>query len=172
MNALLPTKIKAIKLLILDVDGTLTDGLLYYGNQGEHFKAFHVHDGLGIRLLKKAGIDVAIITVKKGAAIENRMNDLGITHFYTGQDDKSIAYLELKKTLGLQDNEIAMMGDDLPDLPVMKQAGLSFAPKSATRFVLEQADYVTKNKAGRGAVREVCDLILETQQKLEALVSF
>src|SRR3990167_3356031 len=115
MSADYHSRLLAIKLLILDMDGTMTDGHLYYGDQDEPFKAYHVHDGLGIQLLKKAGIEVAVITAKKGEGITRRLKDLGITHAYLGHHDKREAYANLKKTLNLPDEAIAYMGDDLPD---------------------------------------------------------
>lgn len=171
MNPDLLTKLKAIKLLILDVDGTLTDGLIYYGNSGEILKAFHVHDGLGMHLLKKAGIELAIITAKQSDAVAHRMRELGLTHVYLGQHDKRPAYETLKSTLNLKDENIAYMGDDLPDLCLMQRAGVSFTLKNATSPMHQHADYITKKKPGRGAVREVCDLILEAQDKLEATIA-
>lgn len=170
MTPELQAKLSRIKLLILDVDGTLTDGLIYYGNDGEILKAFHVHDGLGMHLLKKAGIDVAIITAKQSEAVAHRMRELGLTHVYLGQSDKRPAYDTLKTTLNLNDEAIAYMGDDLPDLCLMQRAGVSFTLKNAAPRMHEHADYITRKKAGRGAVREVCELILEAQQKLESLI--
>lgn len=171
MTPELLAKLKTIKLLILDVDGTLTDGLIYYGNEGEILKAFHVHDGLGMHLLKKAGIEIAIITAKQSDAVAHRMRELGLTHVYLGRHDKRPAYDELKTTLQLEDQHIAYMGDDLPDLCLMKRAGVSFTLKNANTHVHQHADYITKKKAGRGAVREVCELILEAQHKLDALLT-
>lgn len=170
MTPELQAKLSRIKLLILDVDGTLTDGLIYYGNDGEILKAFHIHDGLGMHLLKKAGIDVAIITAKQSEAVAHRMRELGLTHVYLGQNDKRPAYDTLKTTLNLNDEAIAYMGDDLPDLCLMQRAGVSFTLKNAAPRMHEHADYITRKKAGRGAVREVCELILEAQQKLESLI--
>ncbi len=163
-------KIKPLRLLILDVDATLTDGLLYYGNNGEHLKAFHVHDGLGIHLLQKAGLEVAIITAKDSAGVALRMQDLKIKHVFMNCADKRAAYNSLKQTLQLQDHEIAYVGDDLIDLPVMKQVGFSIAVKNAVSLVQHTADYITQKKSGRGAVREVCELILQTQHKWDAVI--
>lgn len=170
MTPELQAKLSKIKLLILDVDGTLTDGLIYYGNEGEMLKAFHVHDGLGMHLLKKAGIEIAIITAKQSDAVANRMRELGLTHVYLGQNDKRPAYDTLKTTLNLSDEAIAYMGDDLPDLCLMQRAGVSFTPKNANTHVQQHADVITHKKAGRGAVREVCELILASQNKLEPLI--
>lgn len=163
-------KITPIQLLILDVDGTLTDGQLYYGNAGEHLKAFHVHDGLGIHLLQRAGLHVAIITAKSGDAVANRMRDLHIQHVHLGCADKRPAYDTLKATLNLADHQIAYVGDDLPDLALMKRVGFAITVKNAPAIMAQHADYITKAKPGRGAVREVCELILEAQQKLESVI--
>lgn len=163
-------KITPIQLLILDVDGTLTDGQLYYGNAGEHLKAFHVHDGLGLHLLQRAGLEVAIITAKSGDAVANRMRDLQIKHVHLGCADKRPAYDTLKASLKLADHQIAYVGDDLPDLALMKRVGFAVAVKNAPAIIAQHADYITKAKPGRGAVREVCELILEAQQKLESVI--
>lgn len=171
MTPELLTKLKSIKLLILDVDGTLTDGLIYYGNSGEVLKAFHVHDGLGMHLLKKAGIEIAIITAKQSDAVAHRMRELGLTHVYLGRHDKRPAYDELKSTLNLANENIAYVGDDLPDLCLMQRAGVSFTLKNANSLMHQHADYITKQKAGRGAIREVCELILKAQDKLDAVLA-
>jgi 3-deoxy-D-manno-octulosonate 8-phosphate phosphatase (KDO 8-P phosphatase) len=164
-------KLKPIQLLILDVDGTLTDGLIYYGNSGEVLKAFHVHDGLGMHLLKKAGIEIAIITAKQSDAVAHRMKELGLTHVYLGCSDKRPTYNELKSKLNLQDNNIAYVGDDLPDLCLMQQAGVSFTLKNAPSRMHQYADYITQKKSGRGAIREICECILEAQDKLDAVLA-
>lgn len=171
MTPELLAKLKPIQLLILDVDGTLTDGLIYYGNHGEALKAFHVHDGLGMHLLKKAGIEIAIITAKQSDAVAHRMRDLGITHVYLGCTDKRPAYNELKSKLNLEDKNIAYVGDDFPDLCLMQQAGVSFTLKNAPARMHHYADYITQQKAGRGAVREICELILEVQDKLDIVLA-
>jgi 3-deoxy-D-manno-octulosonate 8-phosphate phosphatase (KDO 8-P phosphatase) len=157
-------KAKHIRLLILDVDGVLTNGIIYYGSQGmlEH-KGFHIHDGLGIKLLKKCGIDVGIITAKKSETILQRAKDLTIQHVYAGYEEKLPAYDDIKQKTQLQDHQIAYMGDDLPDLPILKRVGLAFTVPNAADILRQQVDYVTTRKGGKGAVREVCELILEAQ---------
>ncbi|AAM83744.1 3-deoxy-D-manno-octulosonate 8-phosphate phosphatase KdsC [Yersinia pestis] len=156
-----------IRLLICDVDGVMSDGLIYMGNQGEELKAFNVRDGYGIRCLITSDIDVAIITGRRAKLLEDRANTLGITHLYQGQSDKLVAYHELLATLQCQPEQVAYIGDDLIDWPVMAQVGLSVAVADAHPLLLPKAHYVTRIKGGRGAVREVCDLILLAQDKLE-----
>lgn len=160
-------KAKTIKLLICDVDGVLSDGLIYMGNQGEELKAFNVRDGYGIRCLLTSGIEVAIITGRSAPLVEDRCRTLGITHLYQGQSDKILAFNELLDTLSLCADQAAYIGDDLIDWPVMAQVGLSVAVADAHPLLLPRADYVTKIPGGRGAVRELCDLILLAQGKLD-----
>ncbi len=156
-----------IRLLICDVDGVLSDGLIYQGNQGEELKAFSVRDGYGIRCLLTAGIEVAIITGRSAKLVEDRCQTLGITHLYQGQSDKLLAFEALLSKLSLTADRVAYIGDDLIDWPVMAQVGLSVAVADAHPLLLPKADYVTRIAGGRGAVREVCDLVLLAQGKLE-----
>lgn len=172
MNELLE-RAKKVKCLICDVDGVLTNGFLYLDNLGNELKAFHVQDGVGLKLLMAAGIEVAVITTSNHAVIGYRMEQLGITHYYTGQVDKREAYQQLKKILMLQDEEFAYAGDDLPDLPLMRQVGLGVAVANAVPSVKEFAYWQTEKEGGYGAVRELCDLILNAQGKAEiALQSY
>ena len=156
-----------VRLLILDVDGVMSDGLIYMGNSGEELKAFNVRDGYGIRCALTSGIEVAIITGRKAKLLEDRCATLGISHLYQGQSDKLIAYRELLAKLELQPNQVAYVGDDLIDWPVMAEIGLSVAVADAHPLLLPRADYVTRIAGGRGAVREVCDLLLLAQGKLD-----
>ncbi|EEP90321.1 3-deoxy-D-manno-octulosonate 8-phosphate phosphatase [Yersinia kristensenii ATCC 33638] len=156
-----------IRLLICDVDGVMSDGLIYMGNQGEELKAFNVRDGYGIRCLITSGIEVAIITGRNAKLLEDRANTLGITHLYQGQSDKLVAYNALLAALKCLPEQVAYIGDDLIDWPVMAQVGLSVAVADAHPLLIPKADYVTQIKGGRGAVRELCDLILLAQGKLE-----
>nr|WP_072082288.1 3-deoxy-manno-octulosonate-8-phosphatase KdsC [Yersinia aldovae] len=156
-----------IRLLICDVDGVMSDGLIYMGNQGEELKAFNVRDGYGIRCLITSGIEVAIITGRQAKLLEDRANTLGITHLYQGQSDKLIAYNELLAALRCEPEQVAYIGDDLIDWPVMARVGLSVAVADAHPLLLPKAHYVTQINGGRGAVREVCDLILLAQDKLD-----
>ncbi|MBK5145195.1 3-deoxy-manno-octulosonate-8-phosphatase KdsC [Budviciaceae bacterium BWR-B9] len=156
-----------IRLLICDVDGVMSDGLIYMGNQGEELKAFNVRDGYGIRCLITSGIDVAIITGRSAKLVENRAKTLGITHLYQGQSDKLVAFEKILKDVSLAPEQVAYIGDDLIDWPVMQKVGLAVAVADAHPLLLPKAHYVTQIAGGRGAVRELCDLILQAQDKLE-----
>lgn len=156
-----------IRLLICDVDGVLSDGLIYMSNSGEELKAFNVRDGYGIRCLKTSGIEVAIITGRSAKLLEDRAKTLGITHLYQGQSDKLVAFNELLEKLSLAADEIAYIGDDLIDWPVMAKIGLAVAVADAHPLLLPRAHYVSRVAGGRGAVREVCDIILLAQNKLD-----
>ena len=163
-------KAKQIKLLVLDVDGVLTNGLIFYSADGAEMKGFHIHDGLGIKLLKKAGIQVAIISGKKSAAVEKRMQDLRIDHVYLGHENKLPAYEDLINRVQLDDHEIAYMGDDLPDLPLLQRAGLAITVPQAPDIIKQYTDIITTKKGGKGAVREVCELILTAQGRYQAII--
>lgn len=160
-------KAQQIKLLICDVDGVMSDGVIYQGNNGEELKAFNVRDGYGIRCLLTSDIDVAIITGRKAKLLEDRCATLGITHLYQGQSDKLLAFRELLDKLTLDASQVAYIGDDLIDWPVMAEVGLSVAVADAHPVLLPRSDYVTRISGGRGAVREICDLILIAQNKFE-----
>lgn len=162
---------KKIKLLILDVDGVLTDGQLYYDADGNELKAFHVHDGLGIKLLQRSGIAVAIITSRNAPSVAHRMANLGVEHVYQGQSDKLAAYRELLQKLTLAPEQVAYAGDDLIDLPLLKQVGLSIAVANANAAVLTQVHWITSLKGGEGAVREVCELLLKAQNHWQQLLA-
>lgn len=162
--------VKKIRLLVLDVDGVLTTGAIYYGSNGFEMRGFHIHDGMGIKLLQKANINVAIISSKKSEAVEKRIQELGISHAYLGHEDKLPAYEDLKHKLNLPDDEIAYMGDDLPDLTILRRAGFSITVKGAPEIIQQNVDYITKKKPGKGAVREVCEFILEAQDKLQSML--
>ena len=156
-------KAKKIKCVICDVDGVLTDGLLDIDNYGNEQKAFNVQDGMGLKLLMAAGIEVAVITTSNNAVIDHRMQQLGISHYFKGQVDKQAAYQQLKSRLGLDNESFAYIGDDLPDLAIIRQVGLSVAVANAVNQVKEFAMWHTQLHGGRGAVREVCDFILNAQ---------
>ncbi len=159
-----------LRLVCLDVDGVLTDGQLRYGPDGELFKSFHVHDGLGIKLLMDEGIDVAVITAKTGGPLERRLADLGVEHAWMGREDKLAALAELRAKLGVEAAHIAHVGDDLPDLPVMRRVGVSIAVANATARVLDEATLVTRRRGGEGAVREVCERVLAARGRLEGAI--
>lgn len=163
-------KAKQIRLLILDIDGVLTNGLIYYSDTQHHIKGFHVHDGLGIRLLQNAGIPVAIISSKKSELAIKRLSELNIQHVYLGQEPKLPAYEDIKNKLQLRDEQIAYIGDDLPDLPVLTRVGLSITVPHAPAVMKEHVMMITKNQAGAGAVREICDWLLEAQDLMKAAV--
>lgn len=160
---------KRVKLLICDVDGVLTDGTVYLDNTDGEFKAFNIKDGLGIKMLSKSGITVAIITGRNSEVVSRRMKELSVEHFYQGQADKTAAFNDLLEKLDIGPESVAYVGDDLPDLPLMKRCALSFAPVDASSFVVEKADYLLTTKGGRGAVREIAEILLTAQGKLESL---
>ncbi len=167
---LVEAKAEGIKLLILDVDGILTTGALYYLNDGTEMRGFHIHDGLGIQLLQKTGVTVAVISGKKSEAVARRLAELNIEHAFLGHDEKIPAYEELKVKLGLTDDQIAYMGDDLPDLPLLRRAGLAISVPNAVEIIQQHADYITKNKGGKGAVREACEFIMKSKNQYQAVI--
>lgn len=158
---------QAIRLLICDVDGVMSDGLIYMGNQGEELKAFNVRDGYGIRCLLNASFEVAIITGRRAKLLEDRCQTLGIEHLYQGQTDKVAAFIDLLDKLSLSPEQAAYIGDDLIDWPVMEKCGLSVAVADAHPVLLNRASYITRTPGGRGAVREICDLLLFAQGKFD-----
>ncbi len=163
IDSALRQKARRIKLLILDVDGVLTDGKICYTSDGKELKFFHVHDGLGIKRLQQTGVDVAIISSRDSVAVQTRMQELGIKHIYQGQKDKLTAFEKLLTDLQLTPEMTAFAGDDLPDLPVLERVGLAIAVKNAVDTVKKAADYQTKRSGGEGAVREICEMILSLQ---------
>ncbi len=158
---------KQIKLLICDVDGVFSDGLVYMGNQGEELKTFHTRDGYGIKSLMNAGIEVAIITGRQSKIVENRMAVLGITLVYQGQDDKVKAYNDICRQLNIAPEHTGYIGDDLIDWPVMEKVALKVCVADGHPLLVKRANYVTHIKGGHGAVREVCDLILQARGELD-----
>lgn len=160
-----------IKLLLLDVDGVLTDGRLYYGNSGEELKAFDIQDGLGIKLLQSAGIKVGIITGRSSDLVKRRAKELSIDPIMQGIEDKLTALNELLKDMNFNIEEIAFVGDDLPDLAVVRRVGLGITPANGNHILASQALWQTKKSGGNGAVREVAELILIAQGKLESLLA-
>ncbi|MGO1246886.1 MAG: 3-deoxy-manno-octulosonate-8-phosphatase KdsC [Oceanisphaera sp.] len=155
-----------VQLLICDVDGVLSDGNIYLGNQGEEYKSFNTKDGFGIKALQNIGITVAIITGRNSTIVAERMASLGVEHVYQGQSDKMQGYHALMTDLHLTPEQVAYIGDDVVDLPVMQHCALGVAVADAHPKVRQQADYVTHLKGGQGAVRELCDLILEARGQL------
>ena len=164
-------KASKIRLFISDVDGVLTDGKITYLETGQELMSFSVLDGLGIRLLMENGVDFAVLTGRSNAATERRVQELGITHVVQGVKDKLKAYQVLKSLYRLEDKEIACIGDDLQDLPILKLAGLSIAVPNSTSQVRDMAHYITKRKGGEGAIREVCELILKAKDLWDTTLS-
>ena len=149
-----------VELLVLDVDGVLTDGRLWFGPDGEALKPFHVRDGLGIKRLRAAGVEVAVISGRRSAAVERRMGELGVAHVMQGVEDKDAALRELLTRLRVAGARTACLVDDVPDLPMMRAVGLPAAVADAHPEVLAAARHVTGLPGGRGAVREFCDWLL------------
>jgi len=167
------TAAQMVKALILDVDGVLTDGKLYYGNEGEELKAFNIQDGLGIKLLQRAGIKVGIITARTSAVVSRRSEELGIDLLIQGREDKLNALQEIiaEQSLPCTLTEIAYMGDDLPDLPVIRKVGLGMTVANASTTVAQHAQWQSGFPGGSGAVREAAELILNAQNKLESVLA-
>jgi 3-deoxy-D-manno-octulosonate 8-phosphate phosphatase (KDO 8-P phosphatase) len=157
------TAARKIKLLILDVDGVLTDGSIVLDNYGNELKSFHVRDGHGIKMLMKAGIHVAIITGRQSKVVEKRAHELGIRDVFQKCYNKEVAYDNLARKYSLDDSEIAYIGDDIIDIPVLKKTGLSVVVADADDEAKAFARFITEKAGGRGAVREFCDLILKAK---------
>lgn len=160
---------KSLRLLALDVDGVLTDGRITYGNAGEELKSFSIKDGLGIKLIQQAGVEVAIITGRRSDIVERRARELGIGIIVQGREDKLAALKELCAQRALDLQHCAYMGDDLPDLGAIVAVGLGLTVADASRAVAEAADWQSSLPGGRGAVREACDCILEARDQRDAL---
>ena len=158
---------RGIRLLVLDVDGVLTDGRLYYGADEVELKAFHIQDGHGLKMLRESGIEVAIITGRTSQAVERRAQDLGVQYVYQGAADKLALFQQLLAHLGLSAATAAGMGDDLPDLPILRRCGLAVTVPEAPALIRSHAHYVTSLPGGSGAVREVCELLMQAQGTLE-----
>ena len=163
-------KAKKIKLLLLDVDGILTDGTITYTHEGNEIKSFNTKDGLGIRLLQEAGLEVGLITARQSEAVARRAQDLGMKHVFQKTRDKLAVYEQLIKELDLQASEVGYMGDDWLDLPLLVRVGFSATVADAVPEVREVVHYTTKREGGRGAVREVCDLILDAKGSYDVLL--
>jgi len=156
-----------VRLLVLDVDGVLTDGSLYYTSAGEEVKAFDIQDGLGIKLLQGGNVGVAIVTGRRSPMVERRARELGIAHLVQGAEDKLSAYLHLLAEIGLDAASTACMGDDLPDVPLLRRCALGITVPAAPEAVKASAHLITQRHGGRGAVREACEVILAAQDKLD-----
>ncbi len=171
LDVTLADKISKIKLLLLDVDGVLTDGSIIYSDKGGEIKSFNVCDGHGIKLLMRGGIDVGIITARESRVVATRARDLGITLLYQGKKDKLACYRTILSQESLESAETAFVGDDLVDLPVLSRAGFSVSVPGGAAEVLDKVDYVTAAAGGHGAVREVCELILKTRGLWDGLIA-
>ena len=160
-------KAKQIKLVIFDVDGVLTDGSLFFDNDGQEYKAFNSRDGHGMKMLKETGVEIGIITGRQSDVVKHRMLNLGIEHVYQGKLEKLPAFEELIEKLGVSKDNVAYVGDDVVDLPVMLKAGLAIAVQDAHALVKQHAHWTTPNGGGRGAARDVCELIMQAQNTLD-----
>jgi len=163
-------KAKKLKLLILDVDGVLTDGRLFFDDNGKEYKTFHARDGHGIKLLRQTGVEVAVISGRKSNSVALRMKSLGVEYVYQGHENKIAAFNEIIQSLSISPEQAAHVGDDLLDLPVMTRVGLSIAVNDANDSVKEYADWCTKTAGGLGAVREVCDFIMQAQGTFDGVL--
>lgn len=157
-----------IKLVVFDVDGVLTDGSLFIGDDGQEYKAFHSRDGFGMKLLKNSGVEIGIITARTSEVVKHRMENLNIEHVFQGQLEKLPAFEELVAKLGLSLEQTAYVGDDVVDLPVLRRAGLAIAVQDAHPLAKQHAHWQTPHGGGRGAARDVCELIMEAQNTLDA----
>ena len=159
-----------IRVIGFDVDGTLTDGRLLYGDGGEESKAFHVQDGLGIVLLRHAGIEVALVTARVSAVVERRGRELGIARVHTHTREKLACMRAIAEDIGIGMDQVAFMGDDLPDLPVLRRVGLAVAPANVHHWLRDAVHWTTPSRGGEGAARELADLILHAQGKVDGLL--
>lgn len=173
MLDLTPDQVKTIrqlKLLILDVDGVLTDGRLFFDHQGNEYKCFHARDGHGLKLLRQTGVEVAVISGRNSKSVALRMQNLGIEHVYQGHENKRAAFAEILEQLNLSAEQAAHVGDDLLDLPIMTQVGFAVAVQDANFAVKKYAHWCTQTPGGQGAVREVCDLIMQVQGHFDSVL--
>ncbi|MBN1867406.1 HAD hydrolase family protein [Candidatus Sumerlaeota bacterium] len=170
MNRLLKAKIERIKILLLDVDGVLTDGRIVYDSRGQEIKFFDVHDGIGVHALRKAGIPTILVTAKGSPAIAPRARDMGVAEVISDTVPKARVLGAIVAKYGVAEENLCFVGDDLLDLSIMKRVGCAVAVANACAEVKQAADLATKREGGRGAVREVAELILRTQGKWESIV--
>lgn len=163
--------LSGIRLLLLDVDGVMTDGRIIYDNTGNEIKAFDVKDGHGLKLVQRAGIKTGIITGRESALVAHRAQELGFDYLYQGAKDKLVPFREILEISGLREDEIAYVGDDVVDLPILLRVGFSAVPADAVDEIKPLVHYVTRRNGGRGAVREVCDLLLKEGGHWDAVTS-
>jgi 3-deoxy-D-manno-octulosonate 8-phosphate phosphatase (KDO 8-P phosphatase) len=164
----LAARARAIRLVAFDVDGVMTDGSLFLGDDGQEYKAFNSLDGHGLKMLRRSGVELAIITGRSSQVVARRAANLGIPHLYQGIEDKLEAWQELLEKLALAPEACAFMGDDVVDLPVLRRCGMALSVPASPALVKQHAHYVTQRAAGHGAVREVCELIMHAQGTLDA----
>lgn len=162
------TKAKAVKLVIFDVDGVLTDGGLFLGDDGQEYKSFHSRDGHGMKMLQHTGVVIGIITGRTSEVVRLRMQSLGVKHVYQGKKAKLPAYIDLRDKLALSDEQVAYVGDDVVDLPIMRRVGLAIAVQDAHPVVVRHAHWQTPHGGGKGAGRDVCEMVMEAQGTLQA----
>jgi len=162
---------REVRLVVFDVDGVLTDGGLFIDTEGREHKVFHSRDGHGMKMLQHSGVKLAVITGRSSPAVTHRMASLGIEHVYQGQQDKLPAFSDLLGKLDLQHAQVAYVGDDVVDLPIMRRAGFAVAVADAHPLVKRHAHWQTANPGGRGAARDVCELILEAQGRLDSMLA-
>ena len=165
-------KARNIKLLICDVDGVMTDGGLYFGDDGQEYKTFHSREGLGIKMLQRSGVKLSVITARTSEVVTHRMKNLTIKHVYQGQEDKVSAFEQLCRELHLDTEEVAYVGDDVVDLPVMTKVGFAVAVADAHEVVKKHSHWVTEHAGGRGAVRDVCELLMKAQDTFAEQLGF
>jgi 3-deoxy-D-manno-octulosonate 8-phosphate phosphatase (KDO 8-P phosphatase) len=163
-------KARDIQLLLLDVDGVLTDGNLLYSGNGEESKSFNTQDGFGLRLLREAGVEIGVITARTSEVVARRASELKMRHIYQGVGNKNEAFKEVMRATGLKPYQIAYMGDDWLDLVLLQQVGLALVPANGAREVKEIAHFITERSGGTGAVRDACDLIIEGKNLLLELL--
>jgi 3-deoxy-D-manno-octulosonate 8-phosphate phosphatase (KDO 8-P phosphatase) len=170
-SAAILERARAARLAVFDVDGVLTDGSLFFTEAGETIKVFNTLDGHGLKMLQQGGIEVAIISGRASQALTMRMRELGITHVFQGIHDKLSTFEALMKSLNVTLEEVASIGDDVVDLPILSRCGFAAAVPAAPAFVKERVHYVTQAPGGRGAAREFCEVILQAQGKLDAMLN-
>lgn len=163
-------KAQKIKLVIFDVDGVLTDGSLFYGDDGQEYKAFQARDGHGMKMLQKSGVEIAIITGRESDVVTHRAANLKIDHVYQGQIEKLSAFKTLLEKLDLLPDEVAYVGDDVVDLPVMIRVGLAITVNDGHELAKKHAHWITETRGGQGAAREICEFIMQAQGTWETLI--
>jgi 3-deoxy-D-manno-octulosonate 8-phosphate phosphatase (KDO 8-P phosphatase) len=167
LNKRLIARARRIRLALFDVDGVLTDGGIFLTQGGEETKRFNILDGLGLKMLAASGVELGIISGRKSTVVALRAKETGVTHVLQGVDDKLQAYQRLLKKRGLTEEQASFMGDDLPDLPVMRRCGLAFSVPNAPQIVRAHAHWVTQRAGGQGAVREACEFLMQAGGTLE-----